>query len=397
MQIPIKISEPLQPVKAKRFALWDLGFRPFYLAASCFAAVSIGLWALQFYGALGQAYLSGPIWHAHEMLFGFTLAILVGFLFTAGKNWSGQATPTGGLLAALVLLWVAGRLLVLTPLAWTAAIVNSAFPLAAAIALAVPFIRSNNRRNYFFVLLLVLMSAAQLLLHLSQLGVVSLPGWVGVQLGLDIMLIVLAVMAGRVVPMFTNNAIPGAGASKLAWLEKLAVGSALLLLVSDLFPLQPQLHAAVVGIAAAIHLGRWLLWRPWKTIHTPLVWVLHLAYAWLVVHLVLRCLADLAYVPTSMATHALTVGAIGGMMIGMMTRTALGHTGRPLGAGRIELVVYIRFALAAVVRVLVPALVPQWSLNAILLSGFMWSLAFSVYAVGYWPILSRARVDGLPG
>ena len=120
------------------FALWQLGFRPFYLLASVFAALSIPLWALQFAGWLGRPYLEGPLWHAHEMLFGFTLAVIVGFLLTAGRNWSNRPTLTGAPLVALALLWVAGRVLVLTPFGWTAAIVNAAFPLAAAIALRFP-------------------------------------------------------------------------------------------------------------------------------------------------------------------------------------------------------------------------------------------------------------------
>src|SRR5690606_6173180 len=122
------------------FALWQLGFRPFYLLASTFAALSIALWALQFAGWLSTPYLSGPMWHAHEMLFGFTLAVVVGFLFTAGRNWSNRPTPTGASLAALAALWVVARVLVLTPFGWAAAVANVAFPLVSAIALAIPFI-----------------------------------------------------------------------------------------------------------------------------------------------------------------------------------------------------------------------------------------------------------------
>ena len=163
-----RIEEPAPRVPPPVSRSGQLGFRPFYLLASIFAALSIGLWALQFSGMLGSPYLPGPLWHAHEMLFGFTLAVIVGFLFTAGRNWSNRPTPTGAKLAALALLWVAGRVLVLTPFGWAAALVNAAFPLAAAIALAVPFIASGNRRNYFFVGLLLLMSLATLAVHLEQ-------------------------------------------------------------------------------------------------------------------------------------------------------------------------------------------------------------------------------------
>ena len=223
----LRIDEPAPAAPPRGFALWALGFRPFYLLASVFAAVSIGLWGLQFTGALPLAYLKGPLWHAHEMLFGFTLAVIVGFLFTAGRNWTNRPTPTGPLLAALALLWVAGRVLVLTPFGWAAALVNTAFPLAAAIALAVPFFAAGMRRNYFFVGLLVLLAAATLAIHLAQLQVVDLPAWAGIQVALDAVLFIVVVMAGRVIPMFTNNGVPGAGAVRKQPVELAALASVL--------------------------------------------------------------------------------------------------------------------------------------------------------------------------
>ena len=156
----LRLEEPHPPAAPAGWALWQLGFRPFYLLASGFAALSIPLWALQYSGLLPAAYLHGPLWHAHEMLFGFTLAVIVGFLFTAGRNWSNQPTPTGAALAALALLWVAARLLVLTPWGWAAAAANVGFVLAAAVALARPLVAARNRRNYFFVGLLGLLAVA---------------------------------------------------------------------------------------------------------------------------------------------------------------------------------------------------------------------------------------------
>jgi uncharacterized protein involved in response to NO len=393
----IHVEEPLRPRADQGFALWALGFRPFYLLASAFAALSIGLWALQFSGWLGQPYLQGPLWHAHEMLFGFTLAVVVGFLFTAGRNWSNRPTPTGLPLAALAALWVAGRVLVLTPFGWAAAIVNAAFPLAAAIALAIPFIASGNRRNYFFVALLVLMSAAVMGVHLEQLGVLQFPGWVGIQVALDAVLFIVSVMGGRVIPMFTNNGVPGASASRRPAVEKLALGSVLVLLAADVLQVHGALLAVLAGACAAAHLARWTLWQPWKTLRAPLVWVLHAAYLWIPVHLVLRALAAEGLVTPSMATHALTVGAIGGMIIGMMTRTARGHTGRPLQADRYEVACYLMVLLAALVRVFMPAVDPASTINSVLLSAALWSAAFGLYTVRYWPILTRPRIDGRPG
>ena len=372
-----------------RFALWDIGFRPFYLLASVFASLSIVVWALQFSGLLQYTYLQGPMWHAHEMLFGFTLAVLTGFLLTAAQNWTGQATPKGGYLAALAALWIAGRILVLMPWGWLAAGVNVAFPLAAATALAIPLYRARNRRNFFFVALLVVMAVAQLVVHLDALGVLRVPGWAGIALGLDVMLFVLCVMGGRVIPMFTNNAIPGAKAVRHPWVEKLALGMLLLLVVADSLHVSGVWFALLAILAMLAHLTRLWLWQPWKTLDTPLVWVLHVAYAWIPLHLAFRALASMGWTSPSAANHALTVGAIGGMTIGMMTRTALGHTGRKLIAGKAEVTCYALVSAAAVVRVFVPLLFPSLIIYAVLASGLMWSAGFAVYAFRYWPILSR--------
>jgi uncharacterized protein involved in response to NO len=400
MSMVIQIQEPMRgPPSAPPagFAFWQLGFRPFYLLASGFAALSIALWALQFGGLLPVPYLQGPIWHAHEMLFGFALAVIVGFLFTAGRNWSNQPTPTGWPLAALALLWVAARVLVLTPYGWTAAAANVAFPLAAAAALARPFVAARNRRNYFFVGLLLLLAAAALGMHLQMLDLISLPGWAGIQLAMDVVLFIMAVMAGRVLPMFTNNGVPGAKAVRHASLEKLALGSVLALLAADLLQLPTLLLAMISALAAVAHLARWLLWQPWTTFHTPIVWVLHAAYLWIPIHLGLRGAAVLGWVPSSAAAHALTVGAAGGLIIGMMTRTARGHTARPLHADRADVACYALVLGAALVRVAVPLAVPDWTAGAVLLSAALWSAGFGLYALRYWPVLTRPRLDGRPG
>jgi uncharacterized protein involved in response to NO len=393
----MQLDEPQRSPSRPQFALWRLGFRPFYLLASVFAALSIGLWALQFTGWLGHAYLRGPIWHAHEMVFGFALAVVVGFLFTAGRNWTGRPTPTGGRLAALAALWLAARMLVLTPFGWAAALTNVAFPLAAAVALAIPFVTAGNRRNYFFIGLLVMMSLASLAVHLEQLGVWRVPGMAGIQVGLDVVLFIVVVMGGRVIPMFTNNGVPGAAATRRPLVEKLALGSVLALLGADLLQLGGVALAALALIAALAHLWRWVLWQPWTTLRTPLVWVLHAAYLWIPVHLALRAAAALGAVAPSFATHALTVGAIAGMIIGMMTRTARGHTGRPLRADRWEVVCYVLVLLAALVRVFLPLLAPALTVHAVACSAVFWSAGFGLYAVRYWPVLTRPRLDGQPG
>jgi uncharacterized protein involved in response to NO len=379
------------------FALWQLGFRPFYLLAGGFAALSVPLWALQFAGWLPRPYLHGPLWHAHEMLFGFVLAVIVGFLFTAGRNWSGQPTPTGAALASLALLWLAARVLVLTPWGWAAAAANVAFPLAAALGLARPLHAAGNRRNYFFVGLLALLGAAALVLHLGALGLLPQPPVDGLQLGLDIVLFIMAVMAGRVVPMFTNNGVRGAQATRHDTLETLALGALLLLAAAGLAGLRGVPLALLAAAAACAHLARWWLWQPWKTLRTPLVWVLHAAYLWIVLHLLLRAAAAAGWPTASLATHALMVGAAGGLIIGMMTRTARGHTARPLRADGADVACYALVLGAALVRVGWPLLQPQALIDAALLSSALWSAGFGLFVWRYAPWLLRPRLDGRPG
>ncbi len=385
------------PPPAARFALWDLGFRPFYLLASTFAAISIPLWVCQYAGYLPAAYLRSMVWHGHEMLFGYTLAVITGFLFTAVRNWSGQPTPTGGLLAAFALLWVAGRVLVLTPFVMTAALVNAAFPVAVAIAIAIPMSRSGNRRNYFFVPLLLLLGVAALSMHLSSMGVFVWPELASVQAGLDLVLFIIAVISGRVMPMFTNNGVPGTNATSKPLVETLALGSVLLLLAADLLQAPATAIAVVAVLAACTHAVRLALWRPWRVWRAPLVWVLHAAYGWIVVYLLLRALAAMNLVAEPLAVHALTIGAIGGMTIGMMTRTARGHTGRVLRADGFEMACFTLIQFAAVSRLAGGLLLTNFYIATVLFSGVCWSLAFAIYAVRYWPILSMSRVDGKPG
>jgi len=382
---------------ATGFALWNLGFRSFYLLASSFAALSILVWVGRYAGLLPDAYLPTPAWHGHEMLYGYTMAVVAGFLFTAVGNWTGRPTPIGATLMALAALWLAGRVLVLTPFSIAAAVVNAAFPVAVAVGIGIPIVRSRSRRNYFFVALMLLLGAAVLAFHLSHLGVLPWPARASLQVGLDVVLFVLAVMGGRVIPMFTGNGIPGVHAVRHPVVEKLALGSVLALLAADVLQLPSAVGAALALGAAVAHAARLRLWQPWRTLRTPLVWVLHLAYLWIVVHLLLRGLAALGLVGDLLAVHALTVGAIGGMTVGMMTRTARGHTGRPLVADGFEVACYVLVALAAAIRVFGGMLLPGAYVATVVVSGLCWSAAFALYAVRYWPVLSRPRLDGKPG
>lgn len=394
----IRLQEPRRPGPVPEgWALWALGFRPFYLLAAGYAALTVPLWALQYAGWLGTGLWSGPAWHAHEMLFGYTLAVVVGFLFTAGRNWSGQPTPTGRSLQALALLWVAGRVMVLTPWPLAALLVNLAFPLAAAAGLASALVPARNRRNYFFIGLLLVLGLVQAAVHAALAGWLQLPATLGLRVALDVVLLIMTVMTGRVLPAFTNNGVPGAGARNHPLLERAVLGSVGLLLLADLLALQGTALAVLLGAAATLHAARLALWRPWAARRNPLVWVLHLAWAWVALHLALRAGSEFGWLAASPATHALTAGAIATLTLGMMTRTARGHTGRLLHADAADRWAYGLVSAGAVVRVFGPLLWPSAQVLAVLASAVLWSGGMAVYAVHYGPWLCRTRVDGLPG
>ncbi|MEO8755303.1 MAG: NnrS family protein [Casimicrobiaceae bacterium] len=374
-----------------------MGFRPFYLLASAFAALSILLWVCQYTGHLPAIYVRNAAWHAHEMLYGYTLAVVAGFLLTAVGTWTRRPTPAGPPLMALAVLWVAGRLLVLTPYDVAAAVVDAAFPAAVAIAIGVPIVRSRNQRNYFFVALLLLLALAVLAFHLAHLGLYPWPARASLRVGLDVILFIMVVVGGRVIPMFTNNGVPGARATRHPAIESGALGGVLVLLAADLYEAPPVAIAVIALLVAAAHAARLALWQPWRTLGAPIVWVLHGAYGWIVVHLALRGLAALELVAAPLAVHSLAVGAIGGMTIGMMTRTARGHTGRPLVADRFDVASYGLVVIAAVLRVFGIMMLPGAYLPIIVASGICWTAAFAIFVVRYWPVLTRPRLDGKPG
>ena len=380
----MQIAEPGRGAPVRGFALFALGFRPFYLLAALYAALSVPLWALQYAGVLRGP---GLLWHAHEMLFGYTFAVIAGFLLTAVRAWTARETPTGSPLAVIAAIWVAARVAGCESPAAGAAL-DVLFAVAVAWGIGRPLVAAGNRRNWFFVLLVLALGTA-------SVAFLWLPQW-GLTAALDVVLFIMVVMGGRVIPSFTNNAIFGAGARRKGWLEIGALGGVLALLACDLLAF--ELAAGVVALVAALlHATRLALWAPWTTRKRPILWILHASYAWIVVHLLLRGLATFEMVAPGLATHALTIGAIGGLTIGMMTRTARGHTGRPLHVGPLEVLAYALVMLAAVVRALLPICFPGAYPLLVGVSAAVWSIAFALYVVVYVPVLARPRLDGKPG
>ena len=361
--------------------LLRLGFRPFYLGAAAFALFAVPYWVA---GLLGwvtlPATLPPLLWHAHEMLFGFAMAVIAGFLLTAGKAWTGLATPRGATLAAMVGLWLAARLAALGA------------PYAVCVLL-----KAGNRRNLPLVAILLLMATANLLFHAAVLGWLSVDPLRALYAGLALIVMIECVIAGRVIPAFTMSALPGRQLKVPTGLERstLAV-TALSLVAWVLLPANPA-TAVGLALAALLHLTRFWHWQPWRTRARPILWVLHAAYAWLPVGFGLLAWAQLGGVAASIGIHALAVGATAGLIIGMVTRTARGHTGRALKVSRLEAAAYLLVAGAAVARVMLPWVAPAHTTNWLVLAASAWAIAFALYLWVFTPWLLSSRLDGKDG
>jgi len=378
--------------------VWRLGFRPFYIGAALFACLAIPLWTLMFLGQLAWAPVLPPLlWHAHEMLYGFAAAVIVGFLLTAGKAWTGLATPRGVPLALLVLVWFSARVAALVaPYPVYAALDLLLLPLVAAVLVRL-LLRARNYRNLPLAGLLMLLTLANLVFHLSVLGLLDVAPVRALYAALALIVLIECVMAGRVVPAFTMGAIPGLRLTVRPRLDLATVLVSALALASWVFGAPATFTALVCLVAFVLQVQRAWGWQPWRTRKRPILWVLHLAYAWIPAGFLLLAMAQAGWLAPTAAIHAFAVGATGGLIIGMLTRTARGHTGRPLQAGPAEVWAYGLVLVAVVLRVAAPLVGPQAMLWSVVGAALAWSLAFALYLVVYTPWLLSTRLDGKDG
>jgi len=374
-----------------------LAFRPFFLLAGLMGALWLPLWLVVHLAGVRLPLAAEPVmWHAHELVFGLAGAVLAGFLLTAARSWTKQPTPSGLALAALVLVWLAGRVVMLVGAAlppWLVAVVDVAFLPLVALALARPLLAAKDRRNYAFVPLLLALACIGVLFHAGDAATTRATMTASVSM----IVLFLVVMGGRVIPFFTRNALPDARVRTPAWLAWSAVITTAALVPGHLVVPGPVVDALAL-VAGALNLARVCLWDTPKTLGNPLLWVLHLGYAFIGVGLVLQGVAPWAHdVLGTTPTHALTVGALGTLVLGMMARVSLGHTGRPLVAPRPVAVSFGLILVAALVRVVPPIVSPALAVPALVVSGSVFAIAFGVFVVVYAPILTRPRVDGAPG
>jgi uncharacterized protein involved in response to NO len=278
--------------------------------------------------------------------------------------------------------------------------VDLAFLPTVAMAITSPLIRAGNVRNFPLVAFLALLFAANLLFHAPDLA--ARLGIRGLPLAVDTILLMVVLVGGRIVPAFTGNALrtrhPEARVAPFGWVDRAAIAAAATVLVVDLVTPGGHLAGVVALIACVLHAWRLLRWRGWLTRDMPITWVLHVAYAWIPVGLGLKALWLLWQFPVGAGwLHALTAGAYATMILAVMTRAALGHTGRPLAAAKPIVAAYVLVTLAAVTRVFAPVVAPAMPQITWTVAGILWLAAFLLYCAVYAPILSRPRIDGRPG
>ena len=389
------IDEPSR-APADSHAVLALGFRPFYLLAAAFAAISVPAWMAGYYGWSGATRIDLP-WHVHEMVFGFGLAVIVGFLYTAGRNWTGLWTPRGRGLAAIAALWIAGRVAMLVCPPLLAAAIDFAFIPVAAWPLFRVLQRSGNRRNMFLIVLLALLATANGLFHAALLGAIALDPLRPVYAGLMVIVLIETVIGGRVIPMFTNNGVPGTRTVTDPRADKVALAFTAGAALAWVLAWPAALAASLAVGAAAAQARRLTLWKPLATLRAPLVWILHLSYAWIALGFALLALAEVGLAPRSAAVHVLAVGAVGGLIMGMITRTALGHTGRVLKAGKAETAMYWMIGAAVVCRLAAALTTGMLRETCMLAAAACWSGSFALYLVVYGPRLTAPRIDGKEG
>jgi uncharacterized protein involved in response to NO len=388
-----------------RWVPFAYGFRPFFLLAGIYAAIGMSVWLWAYIAGWSPLPSLPPqLWHSHEMLFGFIAAAVAGFVLTAVPSWTGSRGFAGAPLVVLVMLWLAGRIAFafFDEIPLDLVILAEVLFLPAVIVTIAPSLFRTRNRNIVLLLVIAAFWAADLVfLHAIRSGDIAAAS-AALRVGIDVILFLLTIIAGRIVPSFTANALRNQGmevslrSSKL--IERGVFIAMLAYIAVDVFPAERMLVVAVSAIAAALHFVRMSGWHSLKSRHDPIVWILHIAYLWLPLGLALRAVfLSGGYVWAAFWQHALAAGAAATMILAVMTRASLGHTGRPLVVAPMTTVAYVSLALAIAVRVFGPALLPVSYMTNVVVAACLWVLAFTLFAIVYAPILLGPRVDGKSG
>lgn len=381
-------------------ATFSYPFRVFFLATALYGIAVVIAWMSYLFGGiplpLGWTSLH---WHSHEMLYGFTSAAIAGFILTAVCNWTGAPPLKGDKLLALVGLWLAGRLSLWTA-SWlpagTAMLIDGLFLPILALYLLQLLLRHGNQRNLVLVAILLLLGMGNLAMHWGFLT--GKTAWLvqGEQLAFGLITLIMIVIGGRIIPAFSRNWLRQRGGNEGAVKSSNRTDAITLILSAAVIPVDVWLGSGTVAalvILAAAAANAWRLWSwsGWLTRAEPLLWILHLGYAWIIAGLMLKGMAALNLVAPSVWQHALGVGAMGTLILGVMTRVALGHTGRALTLPTFGVIIYLAISIAALSRVLAALGWINYSFG-LMLAASGWTLAFALFLLLYWPILTRPRI-----
>ncbi|MGZ9108726.1 MAG: NnrS family protein [Micavibrio sp.] len=377
---------------------WGRGFRPFFLLGAIYTMLGILMWTGVYSGhSIPPDIFSDPVtWHAHEMIYGFGMAIVAGFLLTAVANWTSGAPVRQIQLMVLCGLWTLGRIMLNIPglPGWAMIAGELTFIPVLAASLALPLIKSWNTRNFIFLGLLTAMWVCDAVFMATQ-------SRIPLYIALVIILAMISLIGGRVIPAFTVGALRRKGIEVRIYDQHKMDGFALLSLLTVVLAL---LFAGVTSMVFAvscfasslIHLARMRHYHTKLTFDDPLVWILHAGYAWLVIGLFLAGLSVFSVGMFPAALHAITVGAIGSMTLGMMARVTLGHTGRPLFSNRLTTFSFGSMQLAAILRAFGPVVMPEHYTFWVVSSGLLWAACFLLYVIVYAPMLWTSRPDKQP-
>jgi uncharacterized protein involved in response to NO len=374
----------------KNHPLWSYGFRPFFLLAVLGSLVSMTLWLLVLNQKITLPFVSNAIlWHSHEMLFGYATAVLAGFLLTAAPKWSGIPHLSGKKLMLLTGVWLVGRFV---PYSLLDLLFVPVLMYFLRIYLLVDY-APHNRPFFYYLGLLFL---GNILFHMETF--LKIPtGWPGMMLALNTFVMILLVIGGRIVPGFTRGRIPDAKIKSFYWLEAsiLIVGYAFIFIDSFVLPLVPSFQWMCIFyfVFAAANLLRFSYWEFPKTLKVPILWIMHVGYFWITLGLTFKGLAILGVMPRSVATHALTAGALGLLILGMLTRVALGHTGRMVEANASIHLSYYLMIGSAVVRVFFIWIWPEQTTLWLNISGGLWISVMAIYLINYFKILVSPALE----
>jgi len=381
------------------FALFNLGFRPFFLLSAIFAAILMLLWGL-LYSQLIQlnSYYGFIDWHSHEMLFGYAAAVIAGFLLTAVRNWTNIDTISHMPLAILSGIWLLARILPFSTLpGGLIAFVDIAFFFFLAVAIAHPIIKAKQWHNLIMVAILSVFLLADVLVQSQHLGWYTGGVAAGNTLALYSILMIIQVLTGRVMPFFTRVIVPNTQVVERPLLEKILLVTLVFLAIADVLSLNGLLISLLAAVLLVAHVLRVFPWFSKPVLNTPILWVLYAGYLWLLIGFTLKVLVGLELVTNNLAIHAWTVGVIGITTYGMMARVSLGHTGREMLPSKLAIAGFYLLFAAAVVRVLLPLLFMTQYILWIELASVLWVIAFILFSIAYFPVLTQPRVDGRPG